>query len=868
MNSSLKSEPQLPEQNGAGSAPAEDNTVTISQSSERLQQTLKTYDEDGEIFIALGQIGIAGLILILHMVEQATQGWQSIVIHQHLSQETVGWKSSNLWFVGAIVVLFTSSLYRIYIVRHELSAERTLDVLTIIDVACILMVIASYQLIYGHPSAGSLKSPSFVLLYVFIGIRALRFSPRPILVSGITAATGWAFLVLLSVVLDGTQAITGSYTEYLASFKILISAEVEKIASLIALTICLAIAISQVREIIGKAAHGEDYAKALAASEQNMMAATTAHREAQEALQQLENSERQLREQNAQFVAVLGNMSQGIAMFDYTRRLITCNERYRKLFDLPEELTKPGTRVKEIMEHRIRNGAYFGAPEEYVSKIKTLSSQTKMASRVDKMHDGRTFAFIFVPLPDGGGLVTYEDISELRQAQEDYYHLAHHDTLTSLANRHNFSLQLEQALTQAEQGERIAVHLIDLDFFKNVNDTLGHPIGDKLLKAVTVRLRKEIGDSDIIARMGGDEFALVQFARNHPADAEDLATRIIDSVSEPYTIDDHRIMIGASIGIAIAPDDGDQIEEIMRNVDLALYRAKETGRGVHCVFEAEMDTKMQTRRALELDMRTAIEKGGFELHYQPLVELEGEELCGFEALIRWPHPEKGYIPPADFIPLAEETGFMVPIGEWVIREACRTAAGWPDHLIIAVNLSPVQFRGGGLVQLVTNALAASGLKPSRLELEITESILLENSAATLATLRQLKELGIHIAMDDFGTGYSSLSYLQSFPFDKIKIDRSFIKELAGGGSALNIVRAVAAMAKGMGIKTTAEGVETQQQLDVVRDEGYTQMQGYLVSKPVPADKVDQMLLAKGHTKPRDAIQIEPEERKVKIVISG
>jgi diguanylate cyclase (GGDEF)-like protein len=484
------------------------------------------------------------------------------------------------------------------------------------------------------------------------------------------------------------------------------------------------------------------------------------------------------------------------------------------------------------------------------------------------MHDGRTFAFIFVPMPDGGGLVTYEDISELRQAQEDYYHLAHHDTLTGLDNRHNFALKLEQALTQLKQGERIAVHLIDLDFFKNVNDTLGHPIGDKLLKAVTERLCQEIDDSDIIARMGGDEFALVQCTGNQPTDAEALATRIINAVGKPYTIDDHQVMIGASIGIAIGPDDGNQIESLMRNADLALYRAKESGRSVHCFFEAEMDAKMQARRALELDIRTAIEKGEFELHYQPLVDLESEELSGFEALIRWPHPERGYIPPVEFIPLAEETGFMVQIGEWVIREACRTAASWPDNLIISVNLSPVQFRGGGLVPLVTNALASSGLKPSRLELEITESILLENDASTLATLRQLKALGVHIAMDDFGTGYSSLSYLQSFPFDKIKIDRSFIKELAGGGSALNIVRAVSAMAKGMGIQATAEGVETQQQLDVVRDEGYTQMQGYFVSKPVPADEVDQMLLAKGHTRPGDAIQKEPEERKVKIVISG
>ncbi|HKJ61337.1 MAG TPA: EAL domain-containing protein, partial [Hyphomicrobiales bacterium] len=734
-------------------------------------------------------MAIAGLILALHIIEQAVYGWQNAALNQFAVQETQQWHANNFWFISALSLLLISSLFRIYLVRHDLMVERFTDLVTIVDIASILLVIASYQLVYDHPSVGSLKSPSLVILYVFIAIRALRFSPRPILVSGITAAIGWASLVVISVILDGTDTITRSYTEYLASYKVLISAELEKIASIIALTGCLAIAVKHVRTIIGKAAHGEDYAKALAESEQNMKAATLAHLEAQKALDQLAKSEKLLRVQNEQFNAVLGNMSQGVAMFDQNQRLVICNNRYKEIYNFPPELTKSGTSVKEILEYRVKNGIYHDTPENYIKEWATIPKEKNQITKIHKMHDGRTLSYVYVPLQDGGWLATHEDISELRQVQEDFYHLAHHDALTGIANRHMFGLQLEQALAQIKDGESIAVHIIDLDYFKNVNDTLGHPIGDKLLKAVTERLRGEGGESDIIARIGGDEFTLIQFAGNQPADAEDLAKRIIASISKPYTIDDHQIVIGASIGIALGPDNGDRFEEIMRNADLALYRAKESGRGMHRFFEAEMDEKMQTRRALELDMRMAIENGGFELHYQPLVDLESEELCGFEALIRWPHPEKGNITPAEFIPLAEETGYMMQIGEWVIREACKTAANWPEHLLISINLSPVQFRDNSLVRLVMNALASSGLAPSRLELEITESVLLEDNTATLNILRQLKQLGVRVAMDDFGTGYSSLSYLQSFPFDKIKIDRSFIEKLASGGTALNIVRA-------------------------------------------------------------------------------
>jgi diguanylate cyclase (GGDEF)-like protein len=386
----------------------------------------------------------------------------------------------------------------------------------------------------------------------------------------------------------------------------------------------------------------------------------------------------------------------------------------------------------------------------------------------------------------------------------------------------------------------VAIHLLDLDHFKNVNDTLGHPAGDKLLKDAAQRLRALVRETDTIARMGGDEFAILQVGIAQPADATALAQRVIESVSEPYELEQRQVIIGTSVGIAIGPADGLTSDELMRNADLALYRAKGDGRGTYRFFESNMDAQMQERRAMEYDLRKALTAGEFELHYQPVVHLETNKISGFEALVRWRHPIKGMIAPGEFIGLAEEIGFIVPLGEWVIRQACATAATWPSHIRISVNLSPVQFKNAGLVHVVMSALATSRLDPERLELEITESALLEDSEATLAMLYRLREMGVRIAMDDFGTGYSSLAYLQSFPFDRIKIDRSFIRDIADGVGSLNIVRAVAALAKGLGMQTTAEGVETSEQLDSVKLEGCTEMQGFLFSRPRPAHELGEL----------------------------
>jgi diguanylate cyclase (GGDEF)-like protein len=422
--------------------------------------------------------------------------------------------------------------------------------------------------------------------------------------------------------------------------------------------------------------------------------------------------------------------------------------------------------------------------------------------------------------------------------------MAHHDSLTDLANRSLLRQRLGQALADEHQGS-LAVLYLDLDRFKEINDTLGHGHGDELLKVQAERLRGCVRENDLVARLGGDEFAVVQVGGAQPKDATVLATRLLEEVSKPIEINGQQMAVGTSIGIALAPTDGTHVDQLLRNADLALYRAKGDGRGTYRFFEPEMDRRMQARRKLESDLRTALERSEFELHYQPLVNLDLNEIVGLEALLRWSHPERGKVSPGEFIPLAEETGLIVPIGEWVLRQACREAAAWPDHIRVAVNVSAAQVKNAGLANSVVSALAASGLAPGRLEIEITESVMLQDGEITYAVLRRLHDLGVRIALDDFGTGYSSLSNLRRFPFDKIKIDRSFIADLAGGSEdAIAVVRSVARLGVSLGMTTTAEGVETKDQLDLVRAEGCTEMQGYYVSPPLPAAEIAQMLQAK------------------------
>jgi diguanylate cyclase (GGDEF)-like protein len=429
--------------------------------------------------------------------------------------------------------------------------------------------------------------------------------------------------------------------------------------------------------------------------------------------------------------------------------------------------------------------------------------------------------------------------------------MAHYDGLTNLSNRELYQERLKEALEQGQsENKRVAVLCVDLDLFKNVNDSFGHPMGDRLLRLVADRLRSQVRGSNLVARLGGDEFAVILTADICPNEASDYAARLIKILSATYDIDGIEVVVGASIGIALSPGDGVTSEELIRNADMALYRAKSDGGGVHRFFEKEMDRQAQKRRDMEVDLRRAFANGEFEVHYQPLVDIAADRISGFESLLRWRHPDKGMISPADFIPVAEDIGLIVALGEWVLREACTEAVKWPAEVKVAVNLSPVQFRSRNLVQVVISALAQSGLSPLRLELEITESLFLAETEANLAILHQLRELGVSISMDDFGTGYSSLSYLRSFPFDKIKIDRSFVKDLAERSDCVAIVRAISGLGRSLNITTTAEGVETIDQLDWLRAEGCNEVQGFLFSGARPAAEIKQLLSRFG----RDASQ--------------
>ncbi len=552
---------------------------------------------------------------------------------------------------------------------------------------------------------------------------------------------------------------------------------------------------------------------------------------------QLIAREIELKQLNRRIDVALNNMTHGLCMFDAEQKLIVCNKTYVQMYDLPPELAQPGMVLQAIENHRALVGNSAIANPEQVAAFTTAQAALQASAFAQELMDGRIIAISQRPMSDGGWVAVHEDITERRRAEAKIAHLARHDMLTNLPNRVLFREHLENAFRGAQSGRGCAVHCLDLDHFKTVNDTLGHPIGDDLLKIVASRLVEALPATDFVARIGGDEFAIIQTAVERPEQCSQLASRIVDVVSKPYDIDGRHIVIGTSIGIAVAPNDGANPDQLLKNADMALYLAKGDGRGVHRFFEREMDKRLQARRSLELDLRKALENGEFELYYQPIITLETEKVNAFEALIRWNHPERGQISPAQFIPLAEETGLILPLGEWVLRTACSQAVKWPEPLGVAVNLSATQFKGRNLVQLAMNALASTGLAPNRLDLEITESVLLQDEANTLAVLHQLRDIGIRISLDDFGTGYSSLAYLRNFPFDKIKIDRSFVQDMLVRQDCRAIVRAVVGLARSLGITTIIEGVETKDQLDAAKSDGCHEAQGYLFSKPMPNGEV-------------------------------
>jgi diguanylate cyclase (GGDEF)-like protein len=543
-----------------------------------------------------------------------------------------------------------------------------------------------------------------------------------------------------------------------------------------------------------------------------------------------------------QFDAALSNMSQGLTFFDCDEKLIVCNRRYGEIYGLSQDQIRPGTTLPDIINHRMARGSLPDLSRaEYLARCEKLSLSAGPYDITDQLRDGRIISMHHQPLPNGGWVTTHEDITERRQAEASIAFMAQHDALTRLANRVLFNDRLEQAIAMAGRGSEFAVICLDLDHFKTVNDTLGHAVGDGLLQAVADRLRACVRQGDTVARLGGDEFAIIQLPVAQPDHAELLTGRIMDVFQHPIDVEGHLIMTGLSVGVALAPGDGATPERLLRNADIALYLAKTEGRGTVRFFEPEMDARIQLRRTLELDLRVALIRNEFEIYYQPLISLAAGKITGFEALLRWHHPVRGLVSPAEFIPVAEETGMIVAIGAWVLRTACFEAESWPANISLAVNLSSVQFKKGDLVSTVRAALAASGLRPQRLELEITESVLLHDSVAIVSALHQLRAMGIAVALDDFGTGYSSLSYLRSFPFDRIKIDQSFVRDLVSNKESMSIIRAVTGLGHSLSMKTTAEGVETEEQLDKLREEGCTEVQGYLFSRPRPAGELPMLI---------------------------
>ena len=548
----------------------------------------------------------------------------------------------------------------------------------------------------------------------------------------------------------------------------------------------------------------------------------------------LHQRDRDLGVQNERFNAALNNMSQGLCMADATMQVTVFNQRFVELFALSPAMANLGCSISDLI------GAAGQTSATQPSFLKSIMERQLAcaASRqsvefVSEDENGRALAVLHRPMPGNGWIATYEDVTERRRIEAQVHHLAHHDPVTGLPNRVLLRERLELALRRkAKDGLNVAVLLLDLDMFKEVNDTLGHPAGDALLQAVGRRLSSVVRSDGVVARLGGDEFAVLQLLTGGRSQSGVLAERIVQVVGTPFEIESHRIEITASVGVAVAPDDGTSPDQLIKSADMALYRAKAEGRATHRFFEADMEAALQERRSMAAALREALAQGDFELYYQPIVMLTSLKPIGFEALIRWKHREHGVVPPARFIPLAEEIGAIDAIGEWTLRQACRDCADWPCDMRVAVNLSPRQFGTSNLVEMTENALQAAALAPIRLELEITESVLLQDNDANIATLFSLRALGVRIALDDFGTGYSSLSYLRRFPFDKIKVDQSFVRDMVGNADSLAIVQSIADLAPKLGMRTTAEGVETEGDLIQVRKAGCIEGQGYYFGRPM------------------------------------
>ncbi|WP_331301595.1 EAL domain-containing protein [Methylobacterium oryzae] len=544
-------------------------------------------------------------------------------------------------------------------------------------------------------------------------------------------------------------------------------------------------------------------------------------------------SERDLRAHYERFGVALDNMVHGLCLFDASEQLVVMNERFAGLYAIPDRLRQPGTTAGELRGCVLQQRGAAAGDWDIVMTPPPLNGPLE-STGVVRLADDRDIGILRVLLPDGGWICTHEDVTERRRSEERLRFLARHDVLTKLPNRLQFEEVVERELAiGARTGAEVALLCLDLDGFKQVNDLFGHPTGDRLLIEVAERLRGLLGERCLAARLGGDEFAVLATGLGGFKTPAMAAQAIIDALSAPYTGDKRRIDISCSVGIASFPRDGDTYEKLLSGSDMALVRAKKEGKGIYRFFESIMDAAARERHQLALDLRAAIGTAQFELHYQPQFEVASGRASGFEALLRWTHPAHGPISPAQFIPLAEETGLILPLGEWVLREACREAAAWALPLGIAVNLSIAQLEQPDLCGTVRSVLEETGLTPDRLELEVTESLFLKGSARSQEMLRDLKALGVRISMDDFGTGYSSLATLQAFPFDKIKIDRSFVGQIGVTSKGGAIVRAIISLGESLDIPVIAEGIETEEQLAFLRQHRCAEIQGYLCGKPQP-----------------------------------
>jgi diguanylate cyclase (GGDEF)-like protein/PAS domain S-box-containing protein len=545
------------------------------------------------------------------------------------------------------------------------------------------------------------------------------------------------------------------------------------------------------------------------------------------------------------FDAALNNMPLGLCMFDADRRLLVINQRGIELLGVAAEEAHQGVTARTLLYSAVRVGTFArDNAERLAEEIEDGPSGRREEDFEIETRNGRTFALTFQPMANRGSVVMIEDITDKKASAAKIEHLARYDALTGLPNRTFFHDQMEVTLSRLKRtSESCAVLFIDLDQFKQINDTMGHPFGDALLCVVAERLRRMARPSDIIARFGGDEFVILQYPIASPDDVSSLARRVVTALSEPCAIDHHQVVIGASIGISIAPGDAMNADHLLKNADMALYRTKSEGRGAWRFFETDMDFKAQARRNLEVDLRRAVAEGSFRLYFQPLIDLKTRKISTCEALLRWPHPDRGMVSPAEFIPLAEEMGLIVEIGDWVLAQACMECTQWLAGTRVAVNLSPIQFRRGNVVKSVKAALEKSGLAAERLELEITESVLIQDTESTRAVLTQLRDMGVRISLDDFGTGYSSLSYLHSFPLHKVKIDRSFLQGIANSERSRTLLRGVARLSKELGLSVTVEGVETDEELDlVVQEVGADEAQGFLFSPAIPSSGIRELLV--------------------------